>query len=48
VGVDLATVSRMAGHEDTNTTKRYDRRSSRVMQEAAEKLDVPYPEDGQI
>jgi len=45
VGVDLATVSRMAGHEDTNTTKRYDRRSSRVMQEAAEKLNVPYPED---
>lgn len=45
VGVDLATVSRMAGHEDTNTTKRYDRRSSRVMQEAAEKLDIPYPED---
>ena len=45
VGVDLATVSRMAGHEDTNTTKRYDRRSYRVMQEAAEKLDVPYPED---
>ena len=44
VGVDLATVSKMAGHEDTNTTKRYDRRSSRVMQEAAQKLDVPYPE----
>jgi site-specific recombinase XerD len=43
VGVDLATVSKMAGHEDTNTTKRYDRRSSRVMQEAANKLDVPYP-----
>jgi site-specific recombinase XerD len=45
VGVDLATVSKMAGHEDTNTTKRYDRRSSRVMQEAANKLDVPYPND---
>jgi site-specific recombinase XerD len=45
VGVDLATVSKMAGHEDTNTTKRYDRRSSRVMQEAADKLDVPYPSD---
>lgn len=45
VGVDLATVSRMAGHEDTNTTKRYDRRSSKVMQEAAEKLDIPYPKD---
>jgi site-specific recombinase XerD len=44
VGVDLVTVSKMAGHEDTNTTKRYDRRSSKVMQEAADKLDVPYPE----
>lgn len=44
-GVDLATVSKMAGHDDTNTTKRYDRRSSKVMQEAVEKLDVPYPED---
>jgi len=45
VGVDLSTVSKMAGHEDTNTTRRYDRRSSRVMQDAAEKLNVPYPED---
>jgi len=45
VGVDLVTVSKMAGHEDANTTKRYDRRPSRVMQEAAEKLDVPYPAD---
>lgn len=44
-GVDLSTVSKMAGHEDTNTTKRYDRRSSRVMQEAAEKLDVPFPSE---
>lgn len=45
VGVDLSTVSKMAGHEDTNTTKRYDRRSSKVMQDAAEKLDVPYPKE---
>lgn len=45
VGVDLSTVSKMAGHEDANTTMRYDRRSSKVMQEAAEKLDVPYPKD---
>lgn len=45
VGVDLATVSKMAGHDDTNTTKRYDRRSSKVMQEAVEKLVIPYPED---
>ena len=44
-GVDLATVSKMAGHDDTNTTKRYDRRSSKVMQDAVEKLDVPYPKD---
>ena len=44
-GVDLATVSKMAGHEDTNTTKRYDRRSSKVMQNAVEKLDVPYPDE---
>lgn len=44
-GVDLATVSKMAGHDDTNTTKRYDRRSSKVMQEAVEKLDVPYPKE---
>lgn len=45
VGVDLSTVSKMAGHEDPNTTMRYDRRSSNVMRDAAEKLDVPYPED---
>ena len=45
VGVDLSTVSKMAGHEDTNTTMRYDRRSSKVMQDAAEKLDVPYPKE---
>ena len=44
-GVDLATVSKMAGHDDTNTTRRYDRRSSKVMQEAVEKLDVPYPKE---
>ncbi len=45
VGVDLSTVSKMAGHEDTNTTRRYDRRSSKVMQEAADKLEVPYPDE---
>lgn len=44
VGVDLATVSKMAGHEDANTTRRYDRRPARVMQAAVEKLDVPYPD----
>jgi site-specific recombinase XerD len=44
-GVDLSTVSKMAGHEDTNTTRRYDRRPDKVMQEAAEKLDVPFPDE---
>jgi site-specific recombinase XerD len=44
-GVDLATVSKMAGHEDANTTRRYDRRPAKVMREAAEKLNVPYPTD---
>ena len=45
VGVDLSTVSKMAGHENPNTTMRYDRRPTRVMQDAAEKLDIPYPKD---
>ena len=45
VGVDLSTVSKMAGHENPTTTMRYDRRPTRVMQDAAEKLDIPYPED---
>ncbi|NLN70826.1 MAG: tyrosine-type recombinase/integrase [Chloroflexi bacterium] len=44
-GGDLSTVSKMAGHEDPSTTMRYDRRPTRVMQEAVEKLDVPYPLD---
>jgi site-specific recombinase XerD len=44
-GVDLSTVSKMAGHEDTNTTRRYDRRPDKVMQEAVDRLDVPFPED---
>ena len=44
-GVDLSTVSKMAGHEDTNTTRRYDRRPDKVMQEAVERLDVPFPEE---
>lgn len=45
LGVDLATVSKMAGHEDTNTTRRYDRRPDKVMQEAVDRLDVPYPKE---
>ncbi len=44
-GVDLSTVSKMAGHEDTNTTRRYDRRPDKVMQEAVDRLDVPFPEE---
>lgn len=42
--MDLSAVSKMTDHEDSNTTRRYDRRPSKVMQEAAEKLDVPFPD----
>jgi hypothetical protein len=31
--------------EDANTTRRDDRRPAKVMQEAAERLNVPYPTD---
>jgi site-specific recombinase XerD len=40
-GVDIATVSKMAGHSDIRTTQRYDRRPDRIREEAAAKLDLP-------
>jgi hypothetical protein len=42
LGVDLATVQKMAGHASASTTGRYDRRDQSVQQRAAALLHVPY------
>jgi integrase len=42
LGVDLATVQRMAGHASASTTGRYDRRDRTSQREAATLLHVPY------
>lgn len=41
-GEDIAVVARIVGHADVNTTARYDRRPERAMQEAIQKIKVPY------
>jgi integrase len=41
LGVDLATVQRMAGHASASTTGRYDRRDRSVQRRAAALLQVP-------
>jgi integrase len=47
LGVDLATVQKMAGHASASTTGRYDRRDRVVQRRAAAQLLVPYvaPDD---
>ena len=47
LGVDLATVQKMAGHASVSTTGRYDRRDHGVQRMAASQLHVSYltPED---
>jgi integrase len=41
-GVDVLTVSRLAGHADPKTTSRYDRRGERAKRQAADAIHVPY------
>lgn len=42
---DISLVADLVGHEDTNTTKRYDRRPSHAKMKAAEQYDLPIDED---
>lgn len=44
--VDIATVSRLAGHVNVETTKRYDRRGEKAKREAVARLNVPYKSEG--
>ena len=41
-GADLATVQKLMGHADTNTTAGYDRRGERAKRSAVQKLHAPY------
>jgi len=43
-GVDIAIVSKMAGHSNIQTTARYDRRPEETKQRAAKLLEIPYAE----
>jgi len=40
-GVDISTIAALAGHDDVETTRRYDRRSERTRRNAVERLNIP-------
>ena len=42
LGVDLATVQKMAGHASASTTGRYDRRDYSAQRTAATQLQAPF------
>ncbi len=41
-GVDLATVQKLMGHANADTTAGYDRRGERAKRDAVRKFHVPY------
>jgi hypothetical protein len=43
LGVDVTTVSKMAGHANVLTTAKYDRRDDDAKRKAAKALHVPHP-----
>jgi site-specific recombinase XerD len=45
-GADIATVQRMVGHADVNTTAKYDRRGEDAKRSAAQLIRVPYQVPG--
>ena len=45
-GADLATVQKLMGHSNANTTAGYDRRDARAKKAAVNKLHVPYRRQG--